>query len=139
MEAITKSVRRQSVQTPYLRMVMDGAGDGTAQVQVEQHGNGAQTIRVSTHLQGGRLLLHWGVEGGKDYKGGWRLPGQACRPPGTSQYKDRALQSPFTCVRSHLAFPTPPHRHAAAPPSPLFAPRPRQSMQAQGQHGRAGD
>eukprot|EP00955_Chlamydomonas_euryale_P094251 364840-Chlamydomonas_euryale.AAC.18 len=27
--------------------------------------------------------------------GGWRLPGGGCRPEGTVQYKDRALQSPF--------------------------------------------
>ncbi len=62
---------------------------------VAQAPDGEQTIRVVTPLQVGRLLLHWGVEGGKDYKGGWRLPGSAYRPPGTTQYKDRALQSPF--------------------------------------------
>ena len=61
-----------------------------------QHADGSQTICMLTALQAGRLLLHWGVEGGKDYKGqGWRLPGAAYRPPGTIQYKDRALQSPF--------------------------------------------
>lgn len=66
-----------------------------AQVTVEQKADGAQTITLTTPLQAGRLLLHWGVEGGKDYKGGWRLP-SSCRPPDTKQYKDRALQSPFT-------------------------------------------
>jgi hypothetical protein len=43
-------------------------------------------------------LLHWGVEGGRNYKAGWRLPGAACRPEGTQQYKDRALQTPFKCA-----------------------------------------
>ncbi len=66
------------------------------QVRVTEHSDGSQTIHVTTGQQGARLLLHWGVEGGKDYKGGWRLPGAAFRPPGTQQYKDRALQSPFT-------------------------------------------
>jgi alpha-glucan,water dikinase len=54
-----------------------------------------QIISISTDVEAGRLLLHWGVEGGKDYKGGWRLPAGACRPDGTQQYKDRALQTPF--------------------------------------------
>jgi len=35
------------------------------QVTVEQKANGAQTIRLTTPLQAGKLLLHWGVEGGK--------------------------------------------------------------------------
>lgn len=52
-------------------------------------------MRLVTDLQAGRLLLHWGVEGGKNYKGGWRLPEPASRPEGTIQYKDRALQSPW--------------------------------------------
>lgn len=68
-------------------------GGMCSQVEIEHQASGAQAIRLSTTLQAGRLLLHWGVEGGKDYKGGWRLPG--CRPEGTIQYKDRALQSPF--------------------------------------------
>lgn len=54
-----------------------------------------QTIQLTTECPAGRLLLHWGVEGGKDYKGGWRLPPPHVRPEGTVQYKDRALQSPF--------------------------------------------
>ena len=64
------------------------------QATVEQKADGAQTVSLTTTLQAGRLLLHWGLEGGKDYQGGWRLP-STCRPPGTKQYKDRALQSPF--------------------------------------------
>lgn len=50
----------------------------------------------SSTPQAGKLLLHWGVEGGKNYKGGWRLPDR--RPEGTVQYKDRALQTPWRCV-----------------------------------------
>lgn len=57
-----------------------------------------QIITIKTDVEAGRLLLHWGVEGGKNYKGGWRLPDNACRPDGTQQYKDRALQTPFRWV-----------------------------------------
>ncbi len=64
---------------------------------------GTQVLRLATTLQAGRLLLHWGVEGGKGYKGGWRLPAANSRPEGTSQYKDRALQSPFAWVHGGLA------------------------------------
>lgn len=53
-----------------------------------------QTITISTTLPG-RLVLHWGVEGGRDYRGGWRLPGEPCQPEGTVNYKNRALQTPF--------------------------------------------
>ena len=53
-------------------------------------------MRLSTKLPG-KLLLHWGVEGGADYKGGWRLPGTDVWPEGTVQYKDRALQTPWRC------------------------------------------
>jgi alpha-glucan,water dikinase len=66
-----------------------------AQVVVTQNEDGSQTIDLTSNIQAGRLLLHWGVEGGPNYKGGWRLPGEACRPEGSVQYKDRALQSPF--------------------------------------------
>jgi alpha-glucan,water dikinase len=62
---------------------------------VTQNEDGSQTIDLTSNIQAGRLLLHWGVEGGPNYKGGWRLPGEACRPEGSVQYKDRALQSPF--------------------------------------------
>lgn len=63
-----------------------------------------QIIDLKTDLEAGRLLLHWGVEGGRNYKGGWRLPGGECRPEGTQQYKDRALQTPFRCVQTHKVF-----------------------------------
>ena len=52
----------------------------------------------------GKLLLHWGVEGGQGYEGGWRLPGDDTRPPGTRSYKNRALQTPMQCAL-HLTFP----------------------------------
>ncbi|EFJ44707.1 hypothetical protein VOLCADRAFT_118653, partial [Volvox carteri f. nagariensis] len=64
-------------------------------VIVEQTEKNDQIISIESDVQAGRLLLHWGVEGGKDYKGGWRLPGASARPEGTVQYKDRALQTPF--------------------------------------------
>lgn len=69
---------------------------------MEQTDSNDQIISIESDVQAGRLLLHWGVEGGKDYKGGWRLPGAGARPEGTVQYKDRALQTPFrqACVSS---------------------------------------
>ena len=69
-------------------------GGSTVNVRVEVSPEGDQTVDVTTGLSG-RLLLHWGVEGGAGYKGGWRLPPQRCRPEGTVQYKQRALQTPF--------------------------------------------
>ncbi|PRW33076.1 alpha-glucan water chloroplastic [Chlorella sorokiniana] len=62
-------------------------------VQVATGGD-EQRILVVTNRPG-RLLLHWGVEGGRNYKGGWRLPGDRCQPDGTINYKNRALQTPF--------------------------------------------
>jgi hypothetical protein len=38
------------------------------QGEVSMTEEGTQIIRMSTQLNAGRLLLHWGVEGGKDYK-----------------------------------------------------------------------
>jgi len=64
-------------------------------VVVNTSATGRQVVDLETDLQAGRLLLHWGVEGGKNYKGGWRLPGGSSRPEGTIQYKDRALQTPW--------------------------------------------
>jgi alpha-glucan,water dikinase len=66
------------------------------QLTVEINQQGDQIIHLLTDLQAGALLLHWGVEGGRDYKGGWRLPsGPGCQPPGTRAYKNRALQTPW--------------------------------------------
>lgn len=65
------------------------------QVNVENAADGKQIVDIACNAAAGQLVLHWGVEGGSNYKGGWRLPGAAARPPGTVQYKDRALQSPF--------------------------------------------
>lgn len=67
---------------------------GIVTINVETDGRADQKVVVSTNRQG-RLVLHWGVEGGKGYKGGWRLPGDKCRPEGTMLYKNRALQTPF--------------------------------------------
>lgn len=69
-----------------------------AQIDVAMDETNTQIITIKSDVEAGRLLLHWGVEGGKDYKGGWRLPDHSCRPDGTQQYKDRALQTPFRCV-----------------------------------------
>jgi alpha-glucan,water dikinase len=61
----------------------------------EEDDGGTQAAVISTNASG-KLLLHWGVEGGRGYKGGWRLPGRSSRPEGTVEYKKRALQTPFT-------------------------------------------
>lgn len=71
------------------------------QVTVESSGD-KQRVRL-TAQHPGRLLLHWGVIGGQDYQGGWRLPGDAARPQGTVAYKNRALQTPFRCCCSKIA------------------------------------
>ena len=56
---------------------------------------GDQVITVRTGIPG-KLVLHWGVEGGAQSKNnGWVLPPDSCRPEGTVQYKKRALQTPF--------------------------------------------
>lgn len=69
-------------------------GSSSLQVTVTEGPNAEQIISVSTSKPG-KFLLHWGVEGGKGYKGGWRLPGDSCRPSGTIAYKNRALRTPF--------------------------------------------
>ena len=63
------------------------------QVDVEEEGD-QQRVHVRVQYPG-RLLLHWGVEGGAGYEGGWRLPGDGARPPSTVAYKNRALQTPL--------------------------------------------
>ena len=74
---------------------------GMVTVHVELGADGSeQLVTVFTNAPG-RLLLHWGVEGGKGYKGGWRLPGARSRPEGTAEYKQRALQTPFTSVNGN--------------------------------------
>lgn len=72
------------------------------QIDVAMDDANTQIITIKTGVEAGRLLLHWGVEGGKNYKGGWRLPDNPCRPDGTQQYKDRALQTPFRWVGGPL-------------------------------------
>lgn len=67
------------------------------QVRLEEGEGGDQRVRLWTSHPG-RLVLHWGVEGGRDYRGGWRLPGREAWPEGTVQYKERALQTPWRCT-----------------------------------------
>ena len=67
--------------------------NAAAQVDVEDDGE-QQRIHVRVQYPG-RLLLHWGVEGGAGYEGGWRLPGGGAQPPNTVSYKNRALQTPL--------------------------------------------
>ena len=83
----------------YERQLPLGEG-GVVIVQVETSAEGKQHVTVSTN-RSGKLLLHWGVEGGKGYKGGWRLPGDKCRPEGTLVYKQRALQTPFRTLNGN--------------------------------------
>jgi len=71
-------------------------------VRLEEGEGGDQRVRLwTTHP--GRLVLHWGVEGGRDYRGGWRLPGREAWPEGTVQYKERALQTNWRCGSSPTA------------------------------------
>lgn len=51
-----------------------------------------RTVVVTTDIPG-RLLLHWGLEAADG--GSWKLPSSASWPEGTSEYKRRALQTPF--------------------------------------------
>lgn len=74
-----------------------GPGNVSMQVAVKDD---EQRVTIATSLPG-RLLLHWGVEGGKNYSGGWRLPGDRWRPDGSVNYKNRALQSPFQSVNGN--------------------------------------
>jgi hypothetical protein len=60
--------------------------------------SGHQHIHLRTTHPSTNLILHWGVQGGQNYRGGWRLPVQ--RPPNTIQYKDRALQTAWQCALS---------------------------------------
>lgn len=65
------------------------------QLEVQETEDGSQQINLSTTLPG-KLVLHWGVEGGNEpHKAGWALPPDNLRPEGTVQYKKRALQTPW--------------------------------------------
>lgn len=50
-----------------------------SQVEVQCPTPDEQLVTVSTDRPG-RILLHWGVEGGQGFKGGWRLPDKESRP-----------------------------------------------------------
>lgn len=92
MRATAAPAAEQAGVTAWERQLPLGPG-GTVTVQVAA-GDRDQRVLVITNRPG-RLLLHWGVEGGRGYKGGWRLPGEGSRPAGTQNYKNRALQTPF--------------------------------------------
>lgn len=91
MRAFTSTEQQVAARTWEQQLPL-GSG-GTVIVQVFASGD-EQRVSVATNRQG-RLVLHWGVEGGRGYKGGWRLPDERCRPEGTVMYKNRALQTPF--------------------------------------------
>ena len=65
-------------------------------ITVRELENGSQRVHLRTRHPSDALILHWGVQGGRNYRGGWRLPEQ--RPPGTEQYKERALQTQWQCA-----------------------------------------
>ena len=68
------------------------------QLEVEESPEGDQLVRLATDVPG-KLVLHWGVEGGQSAKkAGWVLPPDSCRPEGTVAYKKRALQTPWKCA-----------------------------------------
>ena len=91
MRAFTSTEQQVAARTWEQQLPL-GSG-GTVIVQVFASGD-EQRVSVATNRQG-RLVLHWGVEGGRGYKGGWRLPDERCRPEGTVMYKNRALKTPF--------------------------------------------
>eukprot|EP00210_Caulerpa_lentillifera_P004353 g4151.t1 len=62
-----------------------------------------QDIHLETNYESPQLILHWGLVGGKGYKGGWRLPDKPSRPEGTVQYKNRALQTMFQRSNGNVA------------------------------------
>ena len=83
------------------------------QLEVEESPEGDQLLHLSTNLPG-KLVLHWGVEGGQSSsKAGWVLPPDSCRPEGTVAYKKRALQTPWKCVNFLHGFLE--HIHAVFP------------------------
>jgi hypothetical protein len=65
-------------------------------ISIQEFASGDQRVHLETEHPSASLILHWGVQGGKNYKGGWRLPEQ--RPPDTTQYKERALQTLWQCA-----------------------------------------
>jgi len=94
-EAPTADASLPPGSVPLLRKSYPLRGGHRVSVTVFRAPSGDQAVRLVTDVPAAAPLLHWGVEGGRDYKGGWRLPGSGARPPGTRQYKDRALQTPF--------------------------------------------
>ena len=109
-----------------------GQGEFSITITVRELASGDQRVHLETDHPSKNLILHWGVQGGKNYKGGWRLPSQ--RPPDTVQYKERALQTSWQCAppsMHHHSCQHPVHhcsrtRHGATEPA-LAAQRLRQS------------
>lgn len=96
--AVTESPQKTGTSVYDRTFKLKGGFSLSVEVTEEDDG-GTQVALISTDAPG-KLLLHWGVEGGRGYKGGWRLPGGSSRPEGTVQYKKRALQTPFTSPRA---------------------------------------
>lgn len=65
---------------------------------------GGKTIQLRTNYPG-KLLLHWGVQGGNKNKKqtGWWLPSEHAWPEDTCRYKKRALQTPWKKEGDELA------------------------------------
>ena len=69
-----------------------GGKDGVVMARTEILPDGNKRVIIETNLPG-RILLHWGLQG--DEGEGWKLPDRGVWPPGTVEYKRRALQTPF--------------------------------------------
>lgn len=69
-----------------------GGRDGAVMARTEFLPDGNKRVTIETNLPG-RILLHWGLQG--DEGEGWKLPDKGVWPPGTVEYKRRALQTPF--------------------------------------------
>jgi hypothetical protein len=90
------AMEREPALLEHSKKFMYGKGAFELTIMVREKGNGDQAVRLETQHPSNNLILHWGVQGGRNYKGGWRLPGQ--RPKDTVQYKERALQTLWQCA-----------------------------------------
>ena len=71
----------------------EGGGGGGGKAPSSSSSSSSIEITLSG-LPSGRALLHWGVVAAEEERA-WKLPGEASRPKGTLNYKNRALQTPF--------------------------------------------
>ena len=78
---------------------LDAAAGATLTAKVTSTPDGGVSITITAAGLGDRLLLHWGLVGGRD--AAWRLP--RTRPKGTLAYKKRALQTPFSATAAAAA------------------------------------